>query len=236
MILLRTILAVAFVLAGSSRGRADDTAKCGNWRVTPPAELVDVCTAAITSNPKVAWAYHSRGLGYHGLKRYDAAIADFDKAIELLPDYAEAYNSRGISRSATGNLAASTSDFDVALRIRPKYPNALNNRAANAFLANDLPAAIADYTTVLALEPTHALAWTNRGLAHAKLGNAERALEDLNVAIEIDGKIIAAYKFRAQVLEYKGDKAGAFADYRRVLSLSPTDPLALREVKRLGGD
>ena len=46
-------------------------------------------------NPDYAEAYLSRGLDYHSEGRFDRAIQDYSKAIELNPDYAEAYASRG---------------------------------------------------------------------------------------------------------------------------------------------
>ena len=47
--------------------------------------------------PKGWMYYFQRGIAYRNLEDYDAAIADYTKAIEINPNYAEAYNNRGIA-------------------------------------------------------------------------------------------------------------------------------------------
>ena len=43
-------------------------------------------TAPSNSTPIYAWAIGSRGQTYQAMERYDEALADFNRAIELDPD------------------------------------------------------------------------------------------------------------------------------------------------------
>ena len=46
--------------------------------------------------PDLAEVHNNRGLALHALKRYEEALASYDRAIKLRPHYAEAHNNRGL--------------------------------------------------------------------------------------------------------------------------------------------
>ena len=52
-------------------------------------------TAPSNSTPDRAWAITSRGETYRLMERYDEALTDLNRAIELDPDHAWAIASRG---------------------------------------------------------------------------------------------------------------------------------------------
>ena len=53
----------------------------------------------------------------HPLGRHEAALVDFDKAIQLKPDHAEAYNNRGVTKKALGRLDEAREDYQKALAL-----------------------------------------------------------------------------------------------------------------------
>lgn len=71
-------------------------------------------------NSDIALIYNLRGVAYYYLKKYDAAISDYSKAIELDPDFAGAYNNRGICYQALGETEKSNADFAKADEIENK--------------------------------------------------------------------------------------------------------------------
>ncbi|MFY8165852.1 MAG: NADH-quinone oxidoreductase subunit NuoB, partial [Sediminibacterium sp.] len=85
------------------------------------------------ADPKYVIAYNNRGLAYFTQLKYDLAIADYNKAIELDPKNAFAYNFRG-----------------RAYAEQNKYDD-------------DLDLAIADFTKVIEIEPKKGYAYYNRG-------------------------------------------------------------------------
>ena len=46
---------------------------------------------AICVRPDYAQAFYNRGVALQGLRRFDEALASYDKALALKPDYAEAF-------------------------------------------------------------------------------------------------------------------------------------------------
>jgi len=74
-----------------------------------------------TANPTGAWAIASRGQAYLTLKRYDQALADLNRAIELDPDDAEAIGSRGQACRLLGREEEALADFARATELDPGY-------------------------------------------------------------------------------------------------------------------
>ena len=77
--------------------------------------------------------------------KYEAAIADYDKAIQLKPDEALAYANRGFVKSQISQLEAAIDDCNEAIRLDPDLVVAYNNRGIVKARLGQHEAAIADY-------------------------------------------------------------------------------------------
>ena len=91
------------------------------------------------------------------LDNFQAAIDDFNKAIELKPEIAETYYCRGFAKNQLGSSQAAIDDFDKAIEL--EY-----NSAARVYLGrgsakinsgqhND---ALLDYTEAIHIKPDYA--------------------------------------------------------------------------------
>ncbi len=75
---------------------------------------------AIQDDPKNPEAYFARGFNIlSDGSQMDAAISDFNKAIELKPEYARAYLMRGRAYAALGDNDHAKADRDKALELEP---------------------------------------------------------------------------------------------------------------------
>ena len=63
------------------------------------------------------------------LKRFDEALAHFDRAIEIKPDYAEALLNKGVTLNDLNQLDGALFHYEEALRLKPNYEEAMFNRA-----------------------------------------------------------------------------------------------------------
>ena len=63
--------------------------------------------------------YANRGLVFQKNKKYDQAIQDFDRSIELNADYFKAYLRRGETRLLMGDHSAAQADFQKVAEIDP---------------------------------------------------------------------------------------------------------------------
>jgi tetratricopeptide (TPR) repeat protein len=63
----------------------------------------------------------SRGFFYLDLHNYDAARADFSKAIDLNPKYACSYAGRGDALLALGDLTGAAKDYEQSVRLDPSF-------------------------------------------------------------------------------------------------------------------
>jgi tetratricopeptide (TPR) repeat protein len=61
--------------------------------------------------------------------RYDDALADFDRALELDPGAAWTVASRGLTYQAMGRYDDALADFDRALELDPNLTNVIGHRA-----------------------------------------------------------------------------------------------------------
>jgi tetratricopeptide (TPR) repeat protein len=98
----------------------------------------------ITKKPDNARAWINRGNAFASMGRYDQAIRDLDRAIEIKPDSSEAHSNRGAAYASKRNADKAIGDLDKAIKLKPDYAKAYNNRAVAHFLRGDYGASWAD--------------------------------------------------------------------------------------------
>ncbi len=86
------------------------------------------------------------------------------------------------------------------------------------------PQAVANYTKAITLNPNYAKAYNNRAYTNMRLRNYKDALPDLDKAIQLNPNYIQALMNRGDIHNYyyQIDRQAAIADYKKVISLSPS--------------
>jgi tetratricopeptide (TPR) repeat protein len=91
-------------------------------------------------------AYNSRGISYHNQGKYELAIADFNKAIELKYDPVSVrFYSRGECHESLGDYKAAIKDYNEAIRLDPNYADAYYNRGNTFSKQGEKQLAIKNY-------------------------------------------------------------------------------------------
>ena len=116
-----------------------------------------------------AVVHKHRGMAYFSESRYDEAIADFGRALELNPQCYKSAYFRGVTRSVTGEYGAGIDDFSRSLRINPYQFFALYRRAQCYWHIGDFPKALADCEESLKIDPSNREALGLKRLALEKL-------------------------------------------------------------------
>ena len=62
-------------------------------------------------------AYAYRGMAKYQLNDFKGALADYDKAISLIPDYGEVYDLRGIVKSELGDKVGACEDWNKSFEL-----------------------------------------------------------------------------------------------------------------------
>ncbi|OGE83030.1 MAG: hypothetical protein A2Y39_07010 [Candidatus Delongbacteria bacterium GWF2_40_14] len=128
-------------------------------------------------------------LGYKAQEsgKYEEALKNYDKALQLDPKIAQIYNNRGLVYYFMSNYAKAESNFDKAIEINPKLCMAYNNKAVLSYDRRLYDNAVKSFTKVLELDPKLEQAYYNRGFAYYKMNNIELCLQDLKEYLKLAG-------------------------------------------------
>ena len=67
--------------------------------------------------------YSNRGDAEQAKGDLDAAIVDYNRAIELDPKNSDTYNNRGAAKDAKGDLDGAIADYNRAIELKKAQPN-----------------------------------------------------------------------------------------------------------------
>jgi len=161
---------------------------------------------AVTACETSVEDFIKQGLALADEGRYDEAIQEFNKAIEIDSKYPSGYFYRGNTYADKGD---------------PENANSYYNRGICYSEKRDFDKAIADYTRTIEIDPNYAFAYYNRGLAYGRKGEHERTIADCTKAIEIEPDHTKSYSVRGIAYSYIGEFSNAINDFKKLIELDP---------------
>ena len=126
----------------------------------------------------------------------------------------------------TGDLTKLKAALPAVEKAHPGHPNTLYFQAFYTEASGgDLTAAMKGYSDVIRLKPDFTEAYQHRAVLFYKKGMDDRAVADMNKAIETAGKDVypAMYGDRGKFKYGAGDYPGAFADYKQATEMDPAN-------------
>lgn len=85
-------------------------------------EAIEAYNEAINFYPgREEGTIYNRGLCYLEMKEYTAALADFNRSLEMDPDWAWAFAARGRTYLNLGDCKKAIADCDMAIKYKPNY-------------------------------------------------------------------------------------------------------------------
>ncbi len=191
-----------------------------------------------TQAERLARTYHKRAILVGEVwRKYDDAIADLNRAIELRPQLEEAYCQRGLMYITTGDFYRAIADYTEAIEINPKSINAHLGRGRARKAIRDYIGEMEDYNTSIEIDPTHPGAYFHRGIVRSSRRDYRGALADYNKLIELDPHSFPAHELRGELLLFLNRDAEAEQDFKECFILKPSERPAIEkrinELKRL---
>ena len=135
---------------------------------------------SISAETYLRWGYAK-----YRLDQYQAAIDDYDAAINLKPDFASAYYFRGTVKRSLGQYKEAIEDYDTAIDLKNDFAFAHYFRGTIRSDLGEHFIAIQDYNRAIDAKPDYAFAYLRRGVANYLLDRNWAAKKDWDIALEI---------------------------------------------------
>lgn len=158
--------------------------------------------------------------------RYDAAIAEWRKAMAISPDDPKAHNNLGVAMVRKGDTGAAMAEFRRAIELRPEYAEARYNLGSALALGGAVDPAIAQFRQSVAINPRYAEAHVELGAALLQTGRAPEAVAHFVAALEIDPQFAKAHYNLAVALLRSGKTDEAARHLRSAVDAEPGYPAA----------
>lgn len=117
-----------------------------------------------------------------------AALANYDKALNLNPEFVDAWIRKGVTLFNEGNHFEAENCFQRAINIAPANFKAFYNRGKLRLENENIEGAISDFDKATSLKPNHATAHELFGNALNKAGHEEAAELQWRIAQELRKK------------------------------------------------
>jgi len=129
-------------------------------------------------------AYYIRGETYADLGKYQLAIEDFNRVIDLSPDYI-VYHNRGFAYYKLGDYWNAIRDYNETIRLQPGYDLVYYNKGIVYAKLGLYRASIEEFNRAIFLRPNNAESYYNRGVAYFYQGNIKMGCQDARKACDL---------------------------------------------------
>ncbi|MBE8969411.1 tetratricopeptide repeat protein [Nostocales cyanobacterium LEGE 12452] len=186
---------------------------------------LEMFTAVLqNSGIEVKWqpiALGWRGKTYRLMDRYEEALQDLNRAIELDPKYDWVIASRGVTYFLMKRYSEALQNFDRAIKLNPKSGQVILFRGITYFLMERYAEALQDFEGVIELNPKSDKVIVLRGVTYFLMERYAEALQDFDRAIELDPKYDWASAFRGATYRLMEHYSEALQDFNRSIELDP---------------
>jgi tetratricopeptide (TPR) repeat protein len=186
-----------------------------------PGEAEQLIRQAIAASPRNPLYLANLGVALRNQRKFDDALAMFDKALRRKSDYWEAHFHRALTLLAMERPEEALTSLGRAIAHNHDYVGALKYRADILSDLNRFEAALADYDRLIKIAPGHAAALNNRGIVLLRLMRTEAALADFDAAIALEPESPEIVNSRGSALRAAGRLDEALASFDRAAALKP---------------
>lgn len=143
--------------------------------------------------------HYSRALALNALYRHEEAMEALNRVLEIQPDFILALSEKALTYSFLGDSDLSLELLDKVLEKTPEDVRLLNIRGTILANKDRIKEARDTFQKVVDIRPDYAPALNNLGHVQMLLGDWEKGLESLNLAIQSDDKWARPHLNRALI-------------------------------------
>ena len=152
--------------------------------------------------------------------RYDEAIKNYQKAIELDPNNPFFYNGLAIIYANLSDYKKAMETFDKALSISPDDKNILLNKMNSMINSSLFKESIPIISKIIELDPTDAYSYFERGAIYDLNNEFDKAFIDYNKSISLSPELVSdVYNKRGVIYGRKGEYELAIKDFDKAIEL-----------------
>ena len=172
---------------------------------------------------------NNRALIYEGQEKFDLALEEYTKAIEIYPNEPHSYSNRARIYQKQQKYELGLNDYSQAISVDKENPIWYDKRA-NCFISKeDFTSALKDLDKAIDLAPNDPVYYNNRADFYREYKNeAELALKDYASALKLSKDTYEssrALNNRALIYEEQNKLDLAIKDYSKAIEIYPNDPL-----------
>ncbi len=164
--------------------------------------------------------HYTLGMDRYKADDYDAAIENFNAAIDLRRDQATFYEMRGSSKEKKGALIGAIADYENAIQLEPENPKYYELAVRTKINSKNFEGAINDLNKLVLIEPKYINYIFLGRLMHEKK-DLDGTIAAYDRAIQLEPDSPLAYFLRGIAKRGKGDDESAAVDYDMALQLDP---------------
>jgi tetratricopeptide (TPR) repeat protein len=195
------------------------------WGQVNYEKAIGAFSSCIQMDSSNARAFLCRGISYECINNMDAAVADYTKAIALLPEDGKAYYMRGMLLwRLCDEMAINDLEKSAELHYKPardflSKKTSQSTKSPQKNIERSLQEeAIRIFTESIRYDPSNAGTYLNRGMAYERINNMHQAIADYSKAIELAPDFAKAYYVRGTLLWYLDDDT-SIRDLRKAAEL-----------------
>ncbi len=168
-------------------------------------------------NSSNATELYNRGNILYNLKRYEEALAAYQKVSKIRPYYAEAWEKQGNILYNLNRHSEAIDAYEKAIQLQPDYVEAWTGRGVVLDASKRYEEAVASFDEALKIQPYSVEAWKDRGDALLNLRRYEEAISSYDRAVKLKPDYYQAWYSRGWALHNLQQYEKAVASYDKAV-------------------
>ena len=180
-----------------------------------------------------ALGYYDRGQQLTEAGEFEAAIAEYNKAISIKPGFAIAWTNRGFAQGKLGRHLEKFHSCAQATNVAPSFAEAWNCKGLARFDLKQYELALREYDQAIYVDNEFYRGWFNKGQVLIKLGRYEEAIAATRKVLAIKPDYFLAWTQICQAFFELQQYQDAKTNCQQSLAIKPDYPPTITLMKKI---